>query len=154
MTQPMPGLRRARTQTSAQPLRVLVASGDPRQRQLLCRLVADRYAPAVPFEAADVPAAVEALVTMHPNLVLADLKMDGHAQGGLRAVLDAVSLGVRAVVVGSETSAVLQKRLRELGVGWVRKGAGVDALISAVDSALRQHAGLERAPARTRVQQV
>jgi len=131
---------------------MMVASGDPGQRQLIMRLLRERYTGAIPFETSTVPSAVQALVTMHPDLVVADLQMEGHAQGGLRAILDAVSLGVSAVVIGTEITGSLQRRLRELGVGWVRRGADIKDFFLAVDTALRKQSSRDLQSTRSRAE--
>jgi DNA-binding NarL/FixJ family response regulator len=137
----MAGLRKKGSPTAGGPLRVLVADEDAILRREMSALLVERYTPAVALEAGDVPSAIEALLVRHPDLVVADLSLSGHTQGGYRLILDAVSLGVPVVVVSGELSRPVAQRLAEFGVGWVQKGAKDSALFTAVERALsRTHA--------------
>lgn len=129
-------LRRTRIHSRGEPLRILVADDDATRRHLVAGLLVERYAPAVALEAADVPSAIESLLVRHPDLVVADLCLSGHTQGGFRLILDAASLGVPAVVTSGPISRALEERLSELGVGWVAKGSSEQMLVAAVDRAL------------------
>ena len=84
---------------------------------MIAALIVEKYAPAVALEATDVPNAIEALLVRHPDLVVADLCLSGHTQGGFRLILDATSLGVPAVVTSGPIARALETRLAELGVG-------------------------------------
>jgi len=139
-------MREARAYGSALGRRRLHAAGEAlraspqriagHERRLVGALLVEKYAPAVALEATDVPSALEALLVRHPDLVVADLCLSGHSQGGFRLILDAASLGVPAVVMSGPISRTLEERLRELGVGWVLKGSSEDALFSAIDRVL------------------
>lgn len=118
------------------PMRILVADDDPTRRHVMATLIADKLAPAMTMEAGDVPSALEALLTRHPEFVFADLCLPGHTQGGFRLILDAASLGVPAVVTSGPISRTLELRLTELKIGWVPKGASERALFAVVDRAL------------------
>jgi CheY-like chemotaxis protein len=135
-TEPRLGRDKPRRQTKGSPMRILVADEDPTRRQLMAALIVDKLAPAVAIEASDVPAALEALLTRHPDFVFADLCLPGHSQGGFRLILDAASLGVPAVVTSGPISRALEMRLAELKIGWVPKGASESALYSVIDRAL------------------
>lgn len=131
------------------PLRVLVADEDAILRREIGALIVEKYAPAVALEASDVPSAIEALLVRHPDIVVADLRLSGHMQGGYRLILDAVSLGVPVIVASGQLSRTLEQRLAELGVGWVQKGASESALFTAVDRAIaRTRVGRSDAEAR------
>lgn len=130
------GLRKKRAPRPGEPLRVLVADEDPTLRREIGALLVEKYAPALALEASNVPGAIECLLVRHPDLVVADLRLSGHPQGGFRLILDAVSLGVPVVVASGQLSRPLEQRLAELGVGWVQKGASDSALFSAIERAL------------------
>jgi CheY-like chemotaxis protein len=130
------GRGKPRRETIGSPMRILVADEDPTRRRLMASLIVDNLSPAIAIEAGDVPAALEALLTRHPDFVFADLCLPGHAQGGFRLVLDAASLGVPAVVTSGPINRALELRLAELGIGWVPKGAAENALFSVIDRAL------------------
>jgi CheY-like chemotaxis protein len=132
------GLRKKRAHAPGDALRVLVADDDATRRRVIAALIVEKYAPAVALEATDVPNAIEALLVRHPDLVVADLCLSGHTQGGFRLILDATSLGVPAVVTSGPISRALETRLAELGVGWVPKGSSEGALFAAIDRALTQ----------------
>lgn len=140
------GLGKARVTSRRTPLRVLVADGEAEPRRALSALLAERHGPAVAFEAGDVPAAIEALLVWHPDVVVTSLGLDGHAQGGFRVLLDAVSLGIPTVVVSEPLPRALHARLDELGVAWVARGGPASAVLAAIERALnargssRQHA--------------
>jgi hypothetical protein len=140
------GARRRRPAPPVPALRGLVASEDETVRREAARLFAGPLAPAVAFEAADVPDAIEALLTRHPDLILVTLSLCGHAQGGFRVVLDAVSLGVPTVVVGGPIADEARRRLDQLGVARVAKGAGGEALLAAVHRVLDRRLLPEAAP--------
>jgi DNA-binding NtrC family response regulator len=118
------------------PMRILVADDDPTRRRVMATLIADKLAPAMTMEAGDVPTALEALLTRHPEFIFADLCLPGHTQGGFRLILDAASLGVPAVVTSGPISRALELRLTELKIGWVPKGASESALFAVVERAL------------------
>jgi CheY-like chemotaxis protein len=141
-TEPRLGRDKPRRQT---PMRILVADEDPTRRRLMTSLIVDKLAPAVAIEAGDVPSALEALLTRHPDFVFADLCLPGHTQGGFRLILDAASLGVPAVVTSGPIARALELRLSELGIGWVPKGASESALFAVIDRALelRRHSRSE-----------
>src|SRR5689334_18686712 len=108
------GLRQSRLSKSpsaSDALRVLVADDDPTRRRLIAALLVEKYAPAVALEAEDVPRALETLLVRHPDLVVADLCLSGHTQGGFRLILDAASLGVPAVVTSGPIARTLEERL-------------------------------------------
>jgi len=134
-------VRAHRIHTPAELRRVLVADDDPTRRRLISALLVEKYAPAVALEASCVPTALEALLVRHPDLVVADLCLSGHAQGGFRLILDAASLGVPAVVTSGPISRALEERLAELGVGWVPKGSSEDVLFGAIDRVLDKPRG-------------
>lgn len=138
-SEPRSGRDKPRRQT---PMRILVADEDPTRRRLMASLIVDKLAPAVAIEAGDVPSALEALLTRHPDFVFGDLCLPGHSQGGFRLILDAASLGVPAVVTSGPIARALELRLSELGIGWVPKGASESALFAVIDRALelRRHA--------------
>jgi len=138
------GLRQSRFSRgprSGEALRVLVADDDATRRRLVAALLVETYAPAVALEAEDVPSALETLLVRHPDLVVADLCLSGHTQGGFRLILDAASLGVPAVVMSGPIARTLADRLVELGVGWVPKGSSEKTLFAAIDHALQQSQG-------------
>lgn len=135
-TEPRLGRDKSRRQTKESPMRILVADEDPTRRRLMAALIADKLAPAITIEAGDVPAALEALLTRHPEFVFADLCLPGHLQGGFRLILDAASLGVPAVVTSGPIARSLELRLAELTIGWVPKGASESALFAVIDRAL------------------
>lgn len=118
------------------PTRILIADEMPARRRLMATLIADKLAPAMTIEAGDVPAALDALLTRHPDFVFADLTLPGHTQGGFRLILDAASLGVPAVVTSGPIARTLELRLAELKIGWVPKGASNTALFAVIDWAL------------------
>ena len=144
--EPRSGHDKQRRQT---PMRILVADEDPTRRRLMASLIVDKLAPAVAIEASDVPSALEALLTRHPEFVFADLCLPGHAQGGFRLILDATSLGVPAVVTSGPIARTVELRLSELGIGWVPKGASESALFAVIDRALelRRRARSDHKPA-------
>jgi CheY-like chemotaxis protein len=125
-----------RRQTKGSPMRILVADEDPTRRRLMAALIVDKLAPAIALEASDVPTALEALLTRHPEFVFTDLCLPGHTQGGFRLILDAASLGVPAVVTSGPIARALELRLAELKIGWVPKGATESALFAVIDRAL------------------
>lgn len=118
------------------PMRILVADEDPVRRRVMASLIVDKLDPAIAIEAGDVPSALEALLTLHPDFVFADLGLPGHVQGGFRLVLDAASLGVAAVVTSGPIARALELRLTELKIGWVPKGASESALFAVISHAL------------------
>ena len=130
-------------------LRLLVVDDDASLRSRLVALLSQRSAPAVAMSAADVPSALDALFTRHPDLVVANLALPGHPRGGLRVVLDAVSVGVPVVAVGDAIAPSVAMRLSELRVACVSKGCSAATLLSAVDRALSMptHPTPARAPA-------
>lgn len=117
-------------------MRILVADEDPTRRRMMATLIVDKLAPAISIEADDVPSALEALLTRHPDFVFADLCLPGHTQGGFRLILDAASLGVPAVVTSGPIARALELRLAELKIGWVPKGASESALFAVIKWAL------------------
>lgn len=123
------------------PMRILIADEDPTRRSLMATLIGDNLAPALIIETSDVPGALDALLTRHPDFVFADLCLPGHTQGGLRLILDAASLGVPAVVTSGPIARSLELRLAELNIGWVPKGASERALFNVIERALsaRRH---------------
>jgi CheY-like chemotaxis protein len=127
---------KSRRQTRKSRMRILVADEDSARRRLMAALIVNNLAPAITFEARDVPTALEALLTRHPDFVFADLCLPGHTQGGLRLILDAASLGVPAVVTSDSMTGSLELRLEELGIGWVPKGASESALFAVIRRAL------------------
>ncbi len=135
-TEPRLGRDKPRRQSKESPMRILVADEDPTRRRLMAALIADKLAPAIAIEASDVPTALEALLTRHPEFVFADLCLPGHTQGGFRLILDAASLGVPAVVTSGPIARSLELRLAELKIGWVPKGASESALFAVIDRAL------------------
>ena len=135
-TGPRLGRDKSRRQTKESPMRILVADEDPTRRRLMAALIVDKLAPAITIEACDVPGALEALLTRHPEFVFADLCLPGHSQGGFRLILDAASLGVPAVVTSGPIARSLELRLAELKIGWVPKGASESALFAVIDRAL------------------
>lgn len=135
-TEPRLGRDKSRRQTKESPMRILVADEDPTRRRLMAALIVDKLAPAITIEAGDVPTALEALLTRHPEFVFADLCLPGHTQGGFRLILDAASLGVPAVVTSGPIARSLELRLSELKIGWVPKGASENALFAVIDHAL------------------
>ena len=135
-TEPRVGRDKPRRQTPGSPMRILVADEDPIRRRLMAALIVDKLAPAIAIEASDIPEALEALLTRHPEFVFADLCLPGHTQGGFRLILDAASLGVPAVVTSGPISRALELRLAELKIGWVPKGATESALFAVIDRAL------------------
>lgn len=142
------GLRKRRTGAPGEPLRVLVADDDATLCREIGALLTEKYAPALAIAAGDVPSAIETLLVRHPDLVVTDLRLSGHPQGGFRLVLDAVSLGVPVVVASGPLGRSLSQRLDELGVGWVQKGSSDNALFAAIDRALslRTRGGVEGRP--------
>src|SRR5262249_46360127 len=118
------------------PLRVLIAEADERLRKEIGAVLAERYGAITAIAAHDAPSAIEALLVKHPDVVLGDVRLSGHPQGGLRVVLDAVSLGGPGVVVSGQLASALRRKLDELGVAFVMKGASASALGSAIDRAL------------------
>ncbi len=130
------GRDKSRRQTKESPMRILVADEDPTRRRLMAALIVDKLAPAITIEASDVPTALEALLTRHPEFVFADLCLPGHTQGGFRVILDAASLGVPSVVTSGPIARSLELRLAELKIGWVPKGASESALFAVIDRAL------------------
>ncbi len=139
-----PGLHKKREGAPKELRRMLVADDDPTRRRLIGALLVEKYAPAVALEASCVPTAIEALLVRHPDLVIADLGLSGHFQGGFRLILDATSLGVPAVVTSGPISRALEERLAELGVGWVPKGSSEQTLVAAIDRALEKPRATER----------
>jgi CheY-like chemotaxis protein len=135
-TDPRVGRDKPRHQAKNSPMRILVADEDPTRRRLMAALIVDKLAPAIAIEASDIPEALEALLTRHPEFVFADLCLPGHTQGGFRLILDAASLGVPAVVTSGPISRALELRLVELKIGWVPKGATESALFAVIDRAL------------------
>jgi hypothetical protein len=127
-----PALRRT-SLSGERALRVLAAGEDV---QAASAALAARLAPAVVICAADVPASLEALLLRHPDVVLVDPALGGHALGGFRLVLDCVSVGVPVVVLTEGVSPPLARRLAELGVGRVARDAGAVELAAAVQRAL------------------
>ena len=132
----------------ATPMRILIADEDPTRRTLMATLIGDKLAPALIIEASDVPGALDALLTRHPDFVFADLCLPGHTQGGFRLIIDAASLGVPAVVTSGPIARSLELRLAELNIGWVPKGASERALFNVIDRALagRHHVRHEPLP--------
>jgi CheY-like chemotaxis protein len=128
--------RDQREQRREAPMRILVADEDPVRRRVMASLIVDKLDPAIAIEAGDVPSALEALLTLHPDFVFADLGLPGHVQGGFRLVLDAASLGVAAVVTSGPIARALELRLTELKIGWVPKGASESALFAVISHAL------------------
>lgn len=135
-TEHQSGRDKSRRQTKESPMRILVADEDPTRRRLMATRIADKLAPAITIEAGDVPAALDALLTRHPEFVFSDLSLPGHTQGGFRLVLDAASLGVPAVVTSEPIARSLEMRLAELKIGWVPKDASESALFAVIDRAL------------------
>jgi DNA-binding NarL/FixJ family response regulator len=139
-----PGLQKNREGSTKDERRILVADDDATRRRLIGALLVEKYAPAVALEASCVPTALEALLVRHPDLVVADLGLSGHSQGGFRLILDAASLGVPAVVTSGPISRALEERLAQLGVGWVPKGSSEQTLFAAIDRALEKPRVAER----------
>jgi len=135
-TAPRLGRNNQRDPRREAPMRVLVADEDPLRRRLMASLIVDKLNPAISIEASDVPSALDALLTLHPDFVFADLCLPGHAQGGFRLILDAASLGVPAVVTSGPIARALELRLNELKIGWVPKGASETALFAVITHAL------------------
>jgi DNA-binding NarL/FixJ family response regulator len=115
---------------------VLVAVQHATSRRSLAAIVERDFAPATIAEATDVPAASDALLVRHPDLVLVDLDLAGHAQRGLRLVIDAVALGVPTVAVTSDVPAAWAARLADWGVVCVARGARGRALVAGIEAAL------------------
>lgn len=126
-------------------MRILIADEDPLRRRVLASLFLEKLNPAIAIEASDVPSALDALLTRHPDFIFADLCLPGHAQGGFRLILDAASLGVPAVTTSGPIARSLELRLNELKIGWVPKGASETALIAVISQALESRTNSHRA---------
>jgi hypothetical protein len=114
----------------------LVAVAHATSRRSLAAIVERDFAPATVAEASDVPSASDALLVRHPDLVLVDLDLAGHAQRGLRLVIDAVALGVPTVAVTSDVPAAWASKLAGWGVVCVPRGARGRALVAGIEAAL------------------
>jgi DNA-binding NarL/FixJ family response regulator len=141
--QRIPGVRKAGSNKPG-PLRVLIAEADDQLRKEIGAVLSERYGAITAIDARDAPSAIEALLVKHPDVVLGDVRLAGHPQGGLRVVLDAVSLGVPVVVVSGQLASALRTKLDELGVTYVMKGASASTLGSAIDRALEPRQALTR----------
>lgn len=131
------------------PMRILVANDDSIRRSVMASFLMDKLHPAIAMEAGDVPTALDALLTRHPDFIFADLCLPGHAQGGFRLILDAASLGVPAVASSGPIARALELRLAELKIGWVPKGASESSLIAVVSHALESRANSRPDPVPT-----
>jgi hypothetical protein len=140
------------TLSSAGALRVLVLAASPLDRHRIEQALVARCADVLPLHAVDVGEAIELLDTLHPHLVLAELKAPGHALGGLRIALDAAAIGLPAIVIGRLSSARLARRLNELGISLARSG-DAPGLLGPLDAVLHRRPGLARASAQVRREQ-
>ena len=125
---------------------MLLVDADAALRRELGTLLAEHYSRVRCIDARDVPTAIEALLVKHPDVVVTDLRLSGHAQGGFRVVMDAVSLGIPAVVVSGPISEALRMRLDELGVGRVDKSGSAAELFAAIDRAIEARAARTAIP--------
>jgi hypothetical protein len=128
------------------PLRVMLAAGEASLRDAVAETLRDEYTLEMRIDAPDANEAAVALLLRHPDLVVCDVALPGHAQRGFRVVTEALMLGVPVLLLCGSVQPVLGKRLAQLGVAWVPKGATPNVFFDGVDLALRgreEHIGLQ-----------
>lgn len=131
------------------PLRVMVAAEDPTLRDSVAASLGNGYTVEMRIDAPDANEAAVALLLRHPDLVVCDVALPGHAQRGFRVVTEALMLGVPVLLLCGSVQPVLGKRLSQLGVAWVPKGASPNVFLGGVDLALRgreEHVGFQAKP--------
>lgn len=130
------GVRKATPRTKP-PLRVMLAAGEATLRDNVAEALRDAFTLEMRIDAPDANEAAVALLLRHPDLVVCDVALPGHAQRGFRIVTEALMLGVPVLLLCGSVQPVLGKRLAQLGVAWVPKGAAHGVLMGGVDLALR-----------------
>jgi DNA-binding NarL/FixJ family response regulator len=133
--------------STAQPgLRLLIVDDDPLVRALLR---ADMHGSAgirVVGEVADGEAAIAALPTCRPDIILLDGRMPGIDSATVTRRLRAALPGVHVVVFSSEDDDELGIRgLRAGAVGFLIKDVGSEALVRSLHGVLRGEAAVSRA---------
>lgn len=119
------------------PLRVMIAAPDHVLRDDVADRLRDSYAVEVRMDVEDASEAAVALLLRHPDLVVCDVALPGHAQRGFRVVTEALMLGVPILLLCGSVQPMFGKRLAQLGVTWVSKNASQSVFLDGAQRALR-----------------